>query len=97
MHTLLKAQFKFCRYHNIYIYIYIITGKPFPTKRFKTKQRKRFNRKLYNKTVQIIKTVKTQQSSPNYTNPDDELKYGRKYLGRRYEIIPLPSNPDTKK
>ena len=41
--------------------------------------------------LQIIKTVKTQQSTHNYTIPDDDQKYGRKLLGRRYGTIPLPS------
>ena len=40
---------------------------------------------------QIIKTVKIQQSTQNYTTPDDDQKYGRKFLGRRYGTIPLPS------
>ena len=38
--------------------------------------------------LQIIKTVKTQQSTQNYT--DDYQKYGWKCLGRRYGTIPLP-------
>ena len=41
--------------------------------------------------LQIIKTVKTQLSTQNYTTPDDNQKYGRKCLGRRYGAIPLPS------
>ena len=43
-----------------------------------------------NKTLQIIKTVKTQQSTQNFTTPDDDQKYGQKCLHKRYEIIPLP-------
>ena len=35
--------------------------------------------------------VKTQQSTQNYTTPDDNQKYGQKCLGRRYGTIPLPS------
>ena len=37
--------------------------------------------------LQIIKTVKTQQSTQNYTTPDNDQKHGQKHLGR----IPLPS------
>ena len=45
----------------------------------------------------MIKTVKTQQSTQNYTTPDDDQKYGRKRLGRRYGTIPLPSKSRHKK
>ena len=41
--------------------------------------------------LQIIKAVKTQPSTQKYTTPDDDQKYGRKRLGRRYGTIPLPS------
>ena len=41
--------------------------------------------------LQIIKTVKTQLSTQNYTTPNSEQKYGQKRLGRRYGTIPLPS------
>ena len=37
---------------------------------FKKKCWNRSNRQLQNKTLQIIKTVKTQQSTQNYTNPN---------------------------
>ena len=52
---------------------------------------KHSNRQLLNKILQIIKTVKTQQSTQNYTTPDDNQKYGWKHLGRRYGTIPLRS------
>ena len=35
----------------------------------------------------MLQIIKTQQS----TNPDDDQKYGRKRLSRRYGTIPLPS------
>ena len=47
--------------------------------------------------LQIIKTAKTQQSTQNYTTPDDDQKYGRKRLGRRYGTIPLPFRSRRKK
>ena len=47
--------------------------------------------------LQIIKTVKTQQLTQNYTTPDDDQKYGQKRLGRRYGTIPFHLNPHTKK
>ena len=58
---------------------------------FKTKCWKCSNWQLQNKTLQIIKTVKSQQWTQNYTTPDDNQKYGQKYFGRRYGTIPLPS------
>ena len=39
--------------------------KTFPTEHFKTKHRKRFNRQLQKKTLQIIKTIKTQNLNKN--------------------------------
>ena len=39
----------------------------------------------------MIKTVKIQQSTQNFTTPDDDQKYGRKRLGRKYGIVPLLS------
>ena len=44
-----------------------------------------------NITIQNIKTLKTQQSTQNHISIDDDKKYGRKGLGRRYVTIPLPS------
>ena len=41
--------------------------------------------------LQVIKTVKIQQSTQNYTNHDDNQKYDQKHLGRKYETILLPS------
>ena len=34
---------------------------------------------FHSKILQIIKTVETQLSNQNYTTPDDNQKYGRKY------------------
>ena len=39
----------------------------FQSERFKTKRWKRSNPQIQNKTLQIIKTVKTQESTLNYT------------------------------
>ena len=50
-----------------------------------------FQLTLQNKMLQIIKIAKTQQSTQNYTSPDDDQKYGQKRWGRRYGTIPLPS------
>ena len=36
-------------------------------------------------------------STQNYTSPDDDQKYCRKRLGRRYGTIPLPSRSRHKK
>ena len=55
----------------------------FPNERLEIKRWKLSNRQLQNKTLQIIKTVKAQQSTQNYTTLDDDQKYGRKRLGRR--------------
>ena len=41
--------------------------------------------------VTIIKTIKTQQSTQNYTTHDDNQKYGPKHMGKRYGTFPLPS------
>ena len=59
----------------------------FPTERFITKCWKRSKRQLQNKTLQIIKTAKSQ----NYINTDDDQKYSRKRLGRRYGANPFSS------
>ena len=56
----------------------------FTTRRFETK---RPNQQLQNKTLQIIKTVKIQQATQNYTTPDDDQKDDRKRLGRTYGTI----------
>ena len=47
--------------------------------------------------LQIIKTIKTQTVKSNYSTPDDDQKYGRKRLGRRYGTIPLQSRSRHKK
>ena len=52
---------------------------------------------LQNKTLQKIKTIKTQTVNSNYSTPDDDQKYGWKYLGRRYGTIPLPPESQHKK
>ena len=59
-------------------------------------------RQFQNKMLQKIEIVKTQQSTQNYTTPDDDQKCGQKCLGRRYGIIPFRSrhkknNRDLKK
>ena len=56
----------------------------FPTERLRTKHWKRSTRQLQNKMLEIIKTVKTQQSTQNYTTVDDDQNYVRKCLDRRY-------------
>ena len=57
----------------------------FTTERFKTK---RSNLQLQNKTLRIIKTVKTQKSTQNYSTTDDDQKSDRNNIS--YQIIPLP-------
>ena len=52
---------------------------------------------LQNKTLQINKTVKTQIVNSNCTTPDDDQKYGRKHLGRRYWTILLSPGSWLKK
>ena len=63
----------------------------------KTKRRKRSNRKFQNKTLQIIKTVKTPQPAQNYITHDDDQKYDQKRLGRRYGTIFYDLDSDTRK
>ena len=64
--------------------------KTFSNEQFKKKCWKRSNRQLQKKTLQIIKTIKTQTlSTQNYTTPNEYQKSGQKCLGRRYGTISL--------
>ena len=47
--------------------------------------------------LQIIKTLKIQQSTQNYSTPDDDQKYGRKRLGRKYGTLFYHLDLDTRK
>ena len=47
--------------------------------------------------LHAMKTIKTQTVNSNYTTPNENQKFGRKYLGRRYGTIPLPPGSRHKK
>ena len=47
--------------------------------------------------LQMIKTVKIQQSTQKLGIPDDDQKYGQKSMGRTYGTILLPPRSRHKK